>query len=186
MLFASTHYKWLPKIQGVKGSIPHWLRQGLALAISVWKRSVLFWSHRGSYCKKYKVGKAKGTTNTHHCHTGNAYFYLMLIWERDTFCGNASSSIWKPSGPRPISSTFNSLTNEPKNFANAAATELQMHISWNCDPSKKKKQKRCMRYDSPPKMIFCYRKHIEWFLKGCEAFKKFCHTNTGQIAVICF
>lgn len=37
-------------------------------------------------------------------------FLLTFIWERATSAGNASSRIWKPSGPKPISSIFSSLT----------------------------------------------------------------------------
>lgn len=53
----------------------------------------------------------------------------MLIWERATSIGNASSRIWKPDVPKSISSIFRFLTCEPKNLANTAATELQVHFS---------------------------------------------------------
>ena len=61
--------------------------------------------------------------------SSSAWFYLMLMWERATSIGNASSSIWKPNVPKPISAAFNALACEPKNLANAAATELQMQAS---------------------------------------------------------
>jgi hypothetical protein len=41
-----------------------------------------------------------------------------------------------------------------------------------------------VRKDVPPKMIICYRQHIKWFINRFEAFEKFSHTNTGQIAVL--
>jgi len=53
----------------------------------------------------------------------------MLMWERATSVGNASSSIWKPNVPKPISVAFKALTCELKNLAIAAATELQAHFN---------------------------------------------------------
>jgi hypothetical protein len=61
--------------------------------------------------------------------SGSAWFYLMLMWERATSVGNVSSSIWKPTVSKPLSIAFKARTCEPKNLANAVATELQSHFN---------------------------------------------------------
>jgi hypothetical protein len=43
---ASRSYRWLPMIQVVKGSLLHWMRQGLVLDILIWKQNMLLWSHQ--------------------------------------------------------------------------------------------------------------------------------------------
>ena len=78
---------------------------------------------------------------------GSVCFYLMLIWERATSIGNASSSFWKPIVIRSISSTFRSLTCEPKNLANTGATELQVHSDQYINISENNMIK-CMKTDT--------------------------------------